>query len=185
MNILEEIIAHKKIEIEKSKEQLPFNKLKQLINSVGAGFTSAPSEGAEVNPAPTSEPQDENIPTSPSGEDPSQEGTDLIESLQVKLQFVNRFGREATRVPWWDVVAVHVQVVDQSGNAVTGAFVELRYRYAGTTADLGKPTALTDASGAADFKIGPFKMKSTIEAGVVASKDGVNSQLAMGTLSVR
>ena len=32
MNVLEEIIAHKKIEIERSKEKSPLDKVKKLIN---------------------------------------------------------------------------------------------------------------------------------------------------------
>ncbi len=43
MNILEEIIAHKKIEVEKSKEKLPFDQLKKSVEagSVRAGLVPA------------------------------------------------------------------------------------------------------------------------------------------------
>lgn len=44
MNILEEIIAYKKIEIEKSKEKISLEELKKQINVVRAGFTPALSK---------------------------------------------------------------------------------------------------------------------------------------------
>ena len=50
MNILEEIIAHKKIEVERTKEKLPFNQLKKLVR---AGFQPEAGPPMAEKPAST------------------------------------------------------------------------------------------------------------------------------------
>jgi serine protease len=110
--------------------------------------------------------------------------TPILSSLSTELSFLNVFGRSVISFVWWEAPRVRVMVIDQIGKPVAQANVEIRYRYAGG-ADLGSKQGVTQTNGIAEFTIGPFARRQTIEVGVVAHKESIFSPLRVSTFTTR
>lgn len=171
-----------------SSPENPDQTLPQAPSTPAAQQNQQAPQNAETPPAQSAQPDQSGAPaedsappqeTAPSAPAPKQL------SLHVELSFLNIFGRAVTSFVWWEAPRVLVKVTDQDGKPVEGADVEIRYRYQGEQKDLGSKNGATPANGIVEFILQTFARKKTIEAGVVANKNGVYSALQMGSFSIR